>query len=167
MVAKVELRETRTMKRLLAAVILVMMTTSVLAAEEAAPVSPAQLQKILKFIDTIGVKQEFPPPTAQSLAISSDPKQALPVIAVVTDDHKVYFCRSQLNADDYIIWAYPKDDDKSYIFLTRSDLKLIRALYLEGAKSPQPVDSSSALIRSIYKNALKALAKDVDHSSSH
>ncbi len=91
-------------------------------------------KKILKFIDTIGVKQEFPPPTAQSLAISSDPNQTLPVIAVVTDDQKVYFCRSQLNADDYIIWAHPADSDTSYIFLTRSDLKLIRALYLEGAE---------------------------------
>jgi hypothetical protein len=137
------------MKRLLAAAMLMMMTAGALAAEDAAPISPAQLQKILKFIDSIGVKQEFPAPTAQSLAISSDPKQTLPVIAVVTDDQKVYFCRSQLNADDYIIWAHPTDGDSSYIFLTRSDLKLIRALYVEGQKSPQLVDSSSSQVRRV------------------
>jgi hypothetical protein len=44
---------------------------------------------------------------------------------------------------------------------------LIRALYLDGSKSPQLVDSSSAQVRSIYKNALNALAKDVDRSASH
>jgi hypothetical protein len=49
------------------------------------------------------------------------------VVAVVTDDHKVYFCRSELNPADYIIWARTADNESSYMFLTRSDLKLIRA----------------------------------------
>jgi hypothetical protein len=155
------------MKRLLAAAILMIMTAGALTAQEASPILPAQLKKILKFVDTIGVKQEFPPPTAQILAISADPKQALPVVAVVTDDQRVYFCRSQLNADDYIIWAHVADSDNSYIFLTRSDLKLIRALYLEGTKTPQLIDSASSQVRRIYKDALVALAKDVDASATH
>ena len=155
------------MKRLLAAAILMIMTAGALTAQEAPPVSPAQLKKILKFVDTIGVKQEFPPPTAQSLAISADPKQALPVVAVMTDDQSVYFCRSQLNADDYIIWAHVADTDTSYIFSTRLDLKLIRAVYLDGSKPQQLIDSASSQLQRIYKNALAALAKDVDHSASH
>ena len=67
------------MKKLLVAFVLVMsMASTWAAAEEARPISPAQLQKILKFVDTIGGKEEFPPPTAQNLGISSDPNQAFP-----------------------------------------------------------------------------------------
>ncbi len=156
------------MKRLLAAAVLTVLTAGILAAaDEARPISPAQLQKILKFVDTIGAKQEFPPPTAQNLGISNDPNQILPVVAVVTDDHKVYFCRSELNPADYIIWARTPDNDSSYLFLTRSDLKLTRALYLQNEKFTQVVDSPSTQIQTIYRNALAALAKDVDSGSSH
>ena len=67
------------MKRLLAAAFLMMSIAATwAAAEEARPISPAQLQKILKFVDTIGGKEEFPPPTAQNLGISSDPNQVFP-----------------------------------------------------------------------------------------
>ena len=100
------------MKRLLVAAILAMtmagtwaIAATWAAAEEARPISPAQLQKILKFVDTIGGKEEFPPPTAHDLGISGDPNQKLPVTVVVTDDKKVYFCRSELNPADYIIWV--------------------------------------------------------------
>jgi len=105
------------MKRLLVAVVLVMSTLSTWAtAEEARPISAAQLQKILKFVDTIGGKEEFPGPTAQNLGISSDPNQALPVTVVVTDNHKVYFCRSDLNPEDHIIWVRTSDKDSSTCF---------------------------------------------------
>ena len=75
------------MKRLLVAAILAMTMASTwtmgatwAAAEEARPpISAAQLQKILKFVDTIGGKEEFPPPTAHDLGISTDPNQKLPV----------------------------------------------------------------------------------------
>ena len=100
------------MKRMLVAVVL---ATSILStwapAEEARPISAAQLQKILKFVDTIGGKEEFPGPTAQNLGISTDPNQALPVTVVVTDNHKVYFCRSDLNPADYVIWVRAADKD--------------------------------------------------------
>ena len=99
------------------------------------PISAAQLQKILKFVDAIGGKEEFPPPTAQNLGISSDPNQALPVTVVVTDNHKVYFCRSELNPADYIIWVRTADKESSYMFLTHADLKLVRALYLRNKHS--------------------------------
>ena len=56
------------MKRMLVAVLLVTSILSTWApAEEARPISAAQLQKILKFVDTIGGKEEFPGPTAQNL----------------------------------------------------------------------------------------------------
>src|SRR5580692_7900051 len=105
------------MKELLVAFVLMMsMLSTWAAAEEAQPLSPAQLQKILKFVDTIGAKEEFPPPTAQNLGISSDPNQTLPVTVVVTDDHQVYFCRSELDRADYIVWARTSDKDSSYMF---------------------------------------------------
>src|ERR1700692_4499118 len=117
------------MKSVLAVALLAMaMAGPLAAANDAPPMSPAQLQKVLKFIDTIGAKEEFPPPTAQSLGVSSDPGQKLPVTVVATDDHTVYFCRSDLNPADYIIWVRSPDNKSSYMFLTRADLKPVRAL---------------------------------------
>ena len=49
----------------------------------------------------------------------------------MTDDHKVYFCRSELNPADYIIWVRAADNESSYMFLTHADLKLVRAVYLK------------------------------------
>lgn len=150
------------MKRFLVAAILTMSLAGTwAAAEEARPISAA-LQKILKFVDTIGGKEEFPSPTAQNLGVSSDPNQALPVAVVVTDDHKVYFCRSELNPADYIIWVRAADKESSYMFLTHADLKLVRTLYLKNQAFPQVLDVPSAHIQTIYKDALVALGKDVD-----
>ena len=62
------------MKRLLVAAVVVLsiaaswaIAATWAAAVDARPISPAQLQKILKFVDTIGGKEELPPPTAQNL----------------------------------------------------------------------------------------------------
>src|SRR5689334_6864414 len=122
------------MKRLLVAAVVAIglsgawvLATNVAIAQEAQPITPAQLQKILKFVDTIGGKEEFPPPTAQNLGVSGDANVALPVTVVVTNDHKVYFCRSDLNPTDYIVWVRTADKDSSYMFLTHADLKLVRA----------------------------------------
>jgi hypothetical protein len=158
------------MKRLLVVAVFAMslagswVMASVVAAEESPPLSPAQLQKILKFVDTVGAKEEFPPPTAQNLGVSSDANQALPVTVVVTDDHNVYFCRSELNPTDYIIWVRTSDKDSSYMFLTHADLKLVRALHLRNNGFPDVLAAPLAPIQAMYKNALVALGKDVDHS---
>jgi hypothetical protein len=136
------------------------------AAEEARPISAAQLQKILKFVETIGAKEEFPPPTAQNLGISTDPNQTLPVTVVVTDDHQVYFCRSELDRADYSVWARTSDKDSSYMFLTHADLKLVRALHLRNNGFPDVLDAPSAQIQAMYKDALVALGKDVDRAAS-
>lgn len=158
------------MKRLLVAAVAValsgawVLATNGARAEEAQPITTAQLQKILKFVDSIGAKEEFPAPTALSLGVSGDANRALPVTVVVTDDHKVYFCRSELNPTDYIIWVRTPDKEASYMFLTHADLKLVRTLYLHEGAFPQTVDAPSAQVQAIYKNALVALGKDVDHS---
>jgi hypothetical protein len=156
------------MKSLLIAVIVTVLTAGTWAsAEESSPISPAQLQKILKFVDTIGAKQEFPPPTAHDLGLSTDPTKALPVVMVVTDNHKVYFCRSALNPTDYIIWTRTTDTESSYMFLTHADFKLVRALYLRSQEFPRVVDAASNQVQTIYNEALAILAKDVDKNSSH
>src|ERR1700722_3940298 len=132
------------MKRMVVAVVLVTSILSTWApAEEARPISAAQLQKILKFVDTIGGKEEFPGPTAQNLGISTDPNQAFPVTVVVTDNHKVYFCRSDLNPAGYVIWVRTADKDSSYMFLTHADLKLVRTLHLKNQGFPQVLDVPS------------------------
>ena len=159
------------MKRLLvaAAIALALSGAWVLAtngavAEEAQPITTAQLQKILKFVDSIGAKEQFPAPTAHSLGISGDANLALPVTVVVTDDHKVYFCRSELNPTDYIVWVRTPDKEASYMFLTHADLKLVRGLFLHEGVFPQVIENPSAPVQAIYKNALVALGKDVDRS---
>ena len=118
------------------------MVTSILStwapAEEARPISAAQLQKILKFVDTIGGKEEFPAPTAQNLGISSDPNQALPVTVVVTDNHKVYFCRSELNPADYIIWVRTADKELVlYVFDARGPEIGSYPVFAETTHSPK------------------------------
>jgi hypothetical protein len=161
------------MKRLLAAAILAMsiagscaVVAGSAAAEAAPPISAAQLQKIMKFVETIGAKEDLPPPTAQNLGVSNDANQALPVTVVVTDDHKVYFCRSELNPTDFIVWARTSDKDSSYMFLTHADLKLVRALHLRFNGFPDVMDAPPAPVRAIYKDALVALGKDVDHAAT-
>ena len=84
----------------------------------------------------------------------------------MTDNHKVYFCRSDLNPADYIIWVRTSDKDSYYMFLTHEDLKLVRALHLRNKGFPDIVDAPSSQIQAIYKDALLALGKDVDHASS-
>ena len=140
------------------------LATHIAVAQEAQPITHAQLQKILKFIDTIGAKEEFPAPTALSLGVSGDANLALPVTVIVTDDHKVYFCRSELNPTDYIIWVRTSDKESSYMFLTHADLKLVRGLFLHEGAFPQMIENPSAPVQAIYKNALLALGKDVDRS---
>jgi hypothetical protein len=156
------------MKRLLAAAILTLLAAGMLAsAQDAPPISPAQFQKLEKFIDTIGAKQEFPAPTALNLGLSTDPTLVLPVVMVVTNDHKVYFCRSGLDPKDFIIWVRTSENDASYMFSTHADFKLTRALHLRTNKFPDVVDVNSSQIQAMYRSALLALAKDVDSTSSH
>ncbi len=156
------------MKRLLAAAILTLLTAGMLAsAQDAPPISPAQFQKLEKFIDTIGAKQEFPAPTALNLGLSTDPTLVLPVVMVVTNDHRVYFCRSELDPKDFIIWVRTPENDASYMFSTHADFKLARALHLRTNKFPDVVDANSTQIQAMYRSALVALAKDVDSTSSH
>ena len=151
------------MKRWLAALVLTILAVGTFAAAQEAPLlSPAQLQKILKFLDSVGAKEEFPAPTAQNLGLSDNPNQVLPITSVVTADHRVYFCRSRLNPNDYIIWVRGADQTSSYMFATRADLKQRHALYLQSNDFPQTQNSNSPQVRATYNEALKALAEDVD-----
>jgi hypothetical protein len=47
---------------------------------------------------------------------SSHEKLAGRYSVVVTDDQKVYFCRSELNPTDYIIWVRIADKDAPTCF---------------------------------------------------
>ena len=65
---------------------------------------------------------------------------------------------------DYIIWVRAADNGSSYLFLTDSGSKLIRAVHSKTAAFPEILDVPTAQIQAIYKNALVALGKDVDHA---
>jgi hypothetical protein len=65
---------------------------------------------------------------------------------------------------DYIIWVRTADKESSYMFLTHADLKLVRALHLRANGFPDVLNSPPAQVEAIYKDALLALGKDVDHS---
>jgi hypothetical protein len=152
------------MKQWLAAALIAIFTAGIVSAQEAPPLSEKQFRKLIKFVDQIGAKQEFPAPTAQDLGFSSDTTLVLPVLLVVTDDHQVYFARSQRNRDDYIVWVRAEGNTASYMFSTHADLKLIRALYLKESQFPQSLDTSSPRVKKIYRDALADLGKDVDKS---
>lgn len=151
------------MKRLVAATLLGMLIAAGMAtAQEAPSISAPQFQRILKFLDTIGAKTTLAPPTSQNLGLSDDPKAALPVVSIRTNDRKVYFSRSELNPDDYIVVVRGPDSTYSYMFLTHADLKLVRGLYLEINDFPKDADITSPKVRAIYDGALIALVKDAD-----
>lgn len=151
--------------RIAGALVAVLMAASSGFAQEASPLSPADLNKLITDVDTIGVKQTFPPPMASNLGLSQDEKQALPVVCVVTGDSKTYFCRSGLNAEDYLIWVIGSDGKSSSMFVTHKDLNLARVLYMRAEKIPQLQNTNGDEVLTAYKNALVALSHDV--KSSH
>lgn len=143
------------------ALLAALMTASIASVEAASPLSPADLKKLLSYVDSIGVKQSFPAPMAKNLGFSQDEKQELPVVSVVTSDHKTYFCRSGLNAKDYIIWVIGPNAKSSSMFVTHDDLKLTRALYMQAEKIPQLQNIHDDEVEIAYEKALAALAQDL------
>jgi hypothetical protein len=147
--------------RIAGALLGVLMTASLGSAEEAPPLSAADLKQLLSYVDSIGVKQNFPAPMAKNLGLSSDEKKDLPVVSIVTNDHRVYFCRSGLDAKDYIIWAIAPDQKSSSMFVTHQDLKLTRALSLHADAVPQLLFINAADVVDSYKHSLEALSQDL------
>ena len=153
------------MKRLLVTLLAVLAATTVVLAQETPPISTAQLQKMLKYLDTVGAKETFPAPTAASLGFSGDAAQPLPVVMIWTTDRTIYFCRSELDPADYIVWVRVANDKAaSYMFSTHADFKIIHALYLHTDSFPQPIDIDSNEVRAVYKKALTELAKVIADS---
>jgi hypothetical protein len=151
------------MKGLFAAMVLTLVGLGIAAAQEpAGPISVAQFRKLNKFIDKIGAKQQLPPPTAQNLGLSDDASLALPVLMVGTDDHQVYFARSELNPNDYVVWTRAPGNTASYMFSTHTDMKLMRALHLKNDAFPQTMKADSAKVQTMFREAMVALAKDAD-----
>jgi pseudouridine-5'-phosphate glycosidase len=148
------------------ALLAALMTASIASAEAASPLSSADLKKLLTYLDSIGVKQNFAAPMANNLGLSQDEKQELPVVSVVTSDHKIYFCRSSLNAKDYIIWVIGAHEKSSSIFVTHDDLKLTRALYMQAEKIPQLQNLHDDEVEAAYEKALAALAQDLKKTNS-
>lgn len=153
--------------RIAAALLGVLMTASMAFAQDAPPLSPADLKKLLSYVDTIGVKQTFPPPMARNLGFSQDLKQDLPVVSVVTNDHKIYFCRSELDAKDYLIWVIGPNEKSSSMFVTHDDLKLARALYMRAEAIPQLQNVNDDEVLTEYNKALAGLASDLKKTKSH
>src|SRR5579863_2231466 len=152
--------------RIAGALIALVMTGFVAAAEEASPLSPADLKQILGFVDTIGSKQSFPAPIAQNLGLSKDAKQDLSVVSVVSKDKRIFFCRSDLDASDYIIWVIGSAKKSSSMFVTHKDLKLSRALYMRNEAAPQLQNTDDPQVEANYKKALAGLAADLHKTKS-
>jgi hypothetical protein len=152
------------MKRWSSVLVFVLAFATSAFAADSPGLSPAQLQKVLKALDAMGAKTTLPAPAALNLGFSSDPTQELPVQQVVTDDHTVYFLRSELKPDDYVIWVRAAGNTSSYMFSTHADLKPVRALFLRNNAFPQAQDVDNPQLRGIYDKALDVLGKDVDKS---
>lgn len=152
------------MKKWFAALVVAVVSATFALAQEAPPISSTQLQKMLKFLDAIGAKETFPAPVAHELGLSDDMQKELPITVIVTNDHKVYFCRSVLDPKDFIVWVRSPDNVSSYMFATHADFKPVRALYLHTDDFPRALDVNAKEPQAVYKKALAALAKDVDSS---
>jgi hypothetical protein len=160
--AKLMLRKWRTA----GAVLGVLMTASLGfaslgSAEEPPPLSAADLKKLLSDLDSYGAKESFPPPMAKNLGLSQDEKRNLPVVSIVTSDHKVYFLRSGLDAKDLIVWVIGADEKSSAMFVTHQDLKLTRALYMHADQVPQLQAINDAAVVTNYARGLAALSQDL------
>jgi hypothetical protein len=155
------------MKRWFFALVVAVVSAATFSLAQDAPlISPPQLQKMLKFLDKSGAKETFPAPVAHDLGLSDDLSKELPIKSLVTNDHKVYFCRSELDPKDYIVWVRMPDDVSSYMFLTHADFKMARAVLLRTNEFPAQQDLSSKKVQAVFRNALTSLAKDVDASPS-
>lgn len=152
------------LRQTIAALTIVLISATLACAQEAPPISAAQIQKLLKSVDTIGAKQTFPAPTAQSLGLTPDPLLALPVVMIVTDDHSVYLARSEINRSDYIIWVRTPDNTASYMFATHPDFEPTHGLYLRANDFPMSIDLNATQVQAVYRAALTALGKDADKS---
>jgi hypothetical protein len=153
------------MQRWLAAAIITISMSGGFAAAQTDPlITPAEHQKILRYIDAIGSKQNFPGPTAQNLGLSKDPNLVLPVTVIMTDDHRVYFCRSDLNHNDYVILLRLPANGGSYMFSTNPSFALGHALYLPVSNFPQVENVNSSQIIDLYNRSLSALAADISKS---
>ena len=153
------------MKRLVVTAMLAIFAAIATAAAQEPVISPAQFQKASKYLDTAGSKYEFPSPLGQSLGLAADASGNLPVVMIQTNDHMVYFCRSELDHAVYVIWArVPGDREASYLFATGADFKPTAGLYLHTERFPQPVDLNSNEVDTFYKKTLTTLVKDIDSS---
>jgi hypothetical protein len=153
------------MKRWLAAAIITILTSGGFATAQTEPlIKPPELQKILRYIDTMGSKQNFAAPTAQNLGLSKDPSQVLPVTVIMTDDHRVYFCRSDLNHNDYVILLRMPGNGGSYMFSTNANFALSRALYLPVSDFPRVENANSSQIMDLYKRSLAEIVADINKS---
>jgi|SRR5580704_3914747 hypothetical protein len=154
-------------RRWLAAIVVTILASGGYAAAQTAPlISPAELQKILRYVDTIGSKKNFPGPTAQSLGLSKDPGEALPVTVIMTNDHRVYFCRSDLDQNDYIILLRMPGNGGSYMFSTNANFALGHALYLPVSDFPRVENANSPQTQDLYKRALSELTADINKSTT-
>jgi hypothetical protein len=131
------------------------------------PLSSADFNALLGYIDSIGSKQNFSAPMAKNLSLSQDDKQDLPVTCVVTNDHKIYLCRSGLDAKDYLVWVIGADKKSSTMYVTHKDLKLAVALSMHADKVPQLENISYDNVLTAYKKALAGLAQDLHKTASH
>ena len=153
------------MKRLLATALLAVLAATAVASAQQALISAAQLQKMLKFFQIVGTK------TSLSGADGRKPwifKRRVPNPSGPHDgnvDQTIYFCRSELNPADYVVWVrVANDKTASYMFSTHADFKMV-LVCICAEKFPQPVDINSNEVQTVYKKALAELAEVIDRSA--
>jgi hypothetical protein len=149
------------------ALLAVLMTASLATAQDKSPLSPADFNALLGYVDSIGLKQSFQAPMAKNLGLSQDEKQDLPVTCVVTNDHKIYFCRNGLDAKDYLIWVIGANQKSSTMYVTHKDLKLSRALSMHAKAVPQLENIEYDTVLTAYKKALAGLSQDLHRTATH
>ena len=133
------------------------------AQPDVSPLSGAQLRKLLAYLaGPLSSEATLYAPYGHLLGWTADPGEDIAILEVGTDDHAHSFVRQRTNADNLATTALTPGG--AYWFATGADLRLLRAAYGARGEVPIAVDPASPKIQTIYRDALRDWARDIDRS---
>jgi hypothetical protein len=133
------------------------------ACPPAGALSAAQLEKLLAYVrSNVGTSAVFYAPLPSDFGWTDDPRADVSAREVATDDRAESFAQSEAHAGDFVITELSGDD--VWLFATHADLCLARAFHRRHGGTAQPLDVGSPAVRARYAAALRAWARDLDHS---
>jgi hypothetical protein len=127
----------------------------------AAPLSAAQIRKLLRLLETSGSRDSVPAPRGNMLGLGTDSKGDLPCIEVSTADDRYAIARSSVDPKEFMLLA-DADNDSFYFFSMKADFRLVKAIFLHAADAPKPADPAAAETQTVFQKAMSAWKSELD-----